>query len=84
MTAGRVDQIQEIESVKRQMAKGAIPCSVSTITQALLLPEELEDDKTLSFPKLGTGLMVNPYSTVGKKKKKKKGKKGKKRGKKRR
>jgi hypothetical protein len=35
----------------------------------------------LSFPKLGTGLMVNPWTTVGKKKKKK-GKKGrKKRGK---
>jgi hypothetical protein len=83
--------MQEIENVKRAMAKFTIPCSVQSVTAqsvtaALLVPEELTEEQLHQFPKSGARLLENEWSTVGKKKKGKKGKKGKrgKKGKKRR
>ena len=64
------------------MAKFLMPCSVTSVTQALLAPEELTEEQQHKFPRPGSALIVNPYIKTGKKKKKGKGKK--KRGKKRR
>jgi hypothetical protein len=80
-TPGRVDQLQEIESVKRALAKTGTPCSVGCLQTALLAPEELNLTQELDLPRSGMKLMVNPFTKVGglkraKKKGKRKGKRG--------
>ena len=82
VTAQRASQLDEINEVKKQLAKKNIPCSIDTLKYGLLMPEDLPTESLtyLSMPAPGAGLLVNPFIKLGKKGKKKgkKGKKGKK------
>jgi hypothetical protein len=82
VTAQRASQLEEINEVKKQLAKKNIPCSIDTLKYGLLMPEDLpcESLTYLTLPAPGAGLLVNPFTKLGKKGKKKgkKGKKGKK------
>ena len=82
VTAQRVNQLDEINEVKKQLAKHNVPCSIETLKYGLLMPEDLPPESLtyLSMPVFGAGLLVNPFAKVSKKGKKKgkKGKKGKK------
>lgn len=73
-------QVEELLEVKRRLASHNIPCSLEAMKYALLTPEDLPLDQltNLCLPKPGSGLLLNPFIKIGKKKKKKKGKKGKK------
>ena len=82
VTAQRASQLDEINEVKKQLAKKNIPCSIDTLKYGLLMPEDLPTESLtyLSMPAPGAGLLVNPFTKLAKKGKKKgkKGKKGKK------
>ena len=82
VTAQRANQLDEINEVKKQLAKKNIPCSIDTLKHGLLMPEDLPSESLtyLSMPVSGASLLVNPFTKLSKKGKKKgkKGKKGKK------
>ncbi len=70
----RLAQQQEIENIKRRLAKDDISCDASILHQAIIIPEE--QDRNLidhKYPKIECSLMVNPFPKEKKKKKKKKG-----------
>jgi len=71
----RKQQLQEIDEVKKKLAKFKIKVPVHTLQTSIMLPEIKSDDKKIPLPDGGSRLMVNPFF---KDKKKKKGKKKKK------
>lgn len=71
----RTAQIEEIEDVKKKLAKFKIKVPIKTLESSLLLPQIQPEEKKAPILQSGTRLMTNPFF---KDKKKKKGKKGKK------
>eukprot|EP00826_Nyctotherus_ovalis_P054183 TRINITY_DN7084_c0_g2_i2.p1 TRINITY_DN7084_c0_g2~~TRINITY_DN7084_c0_g2_i2.p1 ORF type:complete len:493 (+),score=167.55 TRINITY_DN7084_c0_g2_i2:48-1481(+) len=76
----RVHQLKEMNSMKEHLAKNEIPCSITTLRRAVLLPEDYPQFHMTSqnFLLPGSRLMVNPFAKKKKKKKKAKKKKAKK------
>jgi hypothetical protein len=75
----RLEQINEIETIKERLARDHCPQSMVTLQRAILIPEDCEYvPGERKYPGISAGLMVNPFP----KKKKKKGKKKKKKSKK--
>ena len=71
----REEQLDEIEQIKRRMAKYKINVPMKELADALLIPEGFNDEQKLEqIPEPGYGLLRNPFFKT-KKKKKKKGKK---------
>ena len=77
LSAGRVNQLEEIAEVKNKLARQGIPCKYENLAAALLVPEDLPPSKLTAenLPPDGARLMSNPFIKLKKKKKKKKGKK---------
>jgi hypothetical protein len=75
MDGYRLEQVNEIESIKERLARDHCPQSMVTLQRAVLMPAEVEyRPGERVYPTPALGLMVNPFP----KKKKKKGKKKKK------
>lgn len=70
----RKTQMQEIDEVKKKLAKFKIKVPVKTLQTSIMLPEIRPEEKKAPLPDFGSGLMINPFF----KEKKKKGKKKKK------
>jgi len=66
--------MEEIDDVKKKLAKFKIKVPVKTLQTSIMLPEIKPEEKKAPLPNYGCGLMVNPFF----KEKKKKGKKKKK------
>lgn len=70
----RLEQINEIESIKERLARDHCPQSMVTLQRAILMPSDIEyEPGKRVYPSPSVGLMINPFPK--KKKKKKKGKK---------
>ena len=71
----RLQQQQEIEVIKRRLAREEISCDAATLERAVLMPEEQDCDLLeRKYPRIECNLMINPFPKEKKKKKKKKGK----------
>ena len=69
----RKEQIDEIEAVKKRLAKDKKNLNMKVLNNALLVPEGLIDDfKLNAMPKPGSQLILNPFFKGKKKKKKRK------------
>eukprot|EP00347_Sterkiella_histriomuscorum_P008883 403343381 len=72
----RLEQVNEIESIKERLARDNCPQSVGILQRAILMPEDVEYQPGLrKYPTPGDALMINPFPKKKKKKGKKKGKK---------
>jgi hypothetical protein len=72
----REEQIEEIEEIKRRLAKYKINVPIKELKDAMLIPEGITEPQKLEvLPPAGLGLLKNPFFKTKKKKKKKKGKK---------
>ncbi|KAL4491873.1 hypothetical protein ABPG72_006128 [Tetrahymena utriculariae] len=67
----KLEQLNEIEKVRKGFAKKGIRCSLKTISQSLSRPQGLPMT-SLELPSPGSMLFVNPFDQFGKKKSKKK------------
>eukprot|EP00826_Nyctotherus_ovalis_P014016 TRINITY_DN13867_c0_g3_i1.p1 TRINITY_DN13867_c0_g3~~TRINITY_DN13867_c0_g3_i1.p1 ORF type:complete len:564 (-),score=169.03 TRINITY_DN13867_c0_g3_i1:181-1872(-) len=69
----RVNQMKEVNTIKEYLAKEEVPCNITALQRAILMPEDYAgmQMKAESFLQPGSRLIVNPFA----KKKKKKGKK---------
>jgi hypothetical protein len=75
----RMQQMQEISRIKEHLAREDVPCSITALQRAVLIPEDYPAAQMTAqnFPRPGSRLLINPFAV----KKKKKGKKSKKKGK---
>ena len=74
----RMEQYEEINKIKEHLAREDIPCSISTVQRAILMPQDIPVSHMSAafFPEPGARLMINEFKRKKKKKGKKKGKKG--------
>jgi hypothetical protein len=73
----RTDQLNEVEEVKKKLAKFRINVPMRTLATSLLVPDKIPVGQLKPLPEPGLGLLKNPFykEKKGKKKKKKKKKK---------
>jgi len=69
----RVNQMKEVNNIKKYLAKEEVPCNIIALQRAVLIPEDYAaiQMKPENFLQPGSRLIINPFA----KKKKKKGKK---------
>ena len=75
----RLQQMNEISRIKEHLAREDVPCSITALQRAILIPEDYPACQMIAqnFPRPGSRLLVNPFAAKKKKKKGGKKKKGK-------
>lgn len=62
-------QLNEIDQIKKSLAKSQTPVSMKALSRGLLLPESTPKESLSVLPTMGSRLMMNPFVAEKKKKK---------------
>jgi len=70
----RIQQVKEINRMKKHLAKEEIPCTMMSLQRAVLVPEDhsTNDISMKNFPRAESRLFINPFEIKKRAKKKKK------------